>query len=244
MKRILGVLAVFMFLSFTQQQRITVFMVGDSTMQTYKDLKSPQRGWGQVFQQFFDTAKVKVENFAMGGRSSRSFMQEGRWQRVLDKIQPGDYVFIQFGHNDGSKSKPERYTSPEEFKKYIEQYVNETRAKGAFPVLLTLTARRDFDSTGVYNFKKNVYAELTIEVAHNMNVPLIDMNAESSKMISELGKEKSKDWFMFFTKGENQDFPQGKEDNTHLKEFGAIKMAEIAAKGIKTLNLPLAQALK
>jgi lysophospholipase L1-like esterase len=230
--------------TYLQPERVTIYMVGDSTMQTYKDLNNPIRGWGQEFQSFFDTTAVLVENHAMGGRSSRSFMEEGRWKRVLEKLKKGDYVFIQFGHNDASKNKPERYTSVEDFKKYLTQYVTETREKEAFPVLLTQTGRRDFDKEGHFDAKNNPYVEATKEVAAANNVPLIDMNMESVKVISGMGSEAAKKLFMCFAPGENPLFPEGKEDNTHMKEAGATMMAGIAAKGIQDLNLGLKPGLK
>jgi len=229
--------------AFLTQNRVTVFMVGDSTMMTYKDLNNPQRGWGQVFQSFFDTAHIKVENYAMGGRSSRSFMEEGRWKRVLDRLQKGDYVFIQFGHNDASKNKPERYTPVEDFKKYLLQYITEAREKGAIPVLLTQTSTRSFDKEGHFDQKPNGYVEATKLVAEENKVPLIDMNFESAKIVSGMGAEGAKKMYMCFAPGENSLFPEGKEDNTHMQELGAVKMAEIAAKGIRNLHLELEQWL-
>jgi lysophospholipase L1-like esterase len=243
MKKLLFLPFLILVLCFVSQQHITVYMVGDSTMQNYRDLDNPQRGWGQMFQQFFDTSVVKVENHAIGGRSSRSFLEEGRWTKVLEKLQKGDYVFIQFGHNDASKDKPERYTSPDDFKKNLVKYVTEAREKGAIPVLLTQTARRDFDSTGVYIQKKNDYVEATKAIAASSNVLLIDMNAESCKIVAALGKDNSKKMYMCYAPGEHPKFPEGKQDNTHLNEQGATQMASIAANGVRSLNMGLAKFL-
>lgn len=111
----------------------TVFVIGDSTAAEKSGFrKSPERGWGMVLQGCFDD-KILVDNHAVNGRSSKSFLDEGKWQKVLDRMKPGDYVLIQFGHND-EKPKADRHTDPgTTFDAHLARYVNETRAKGAYP---------------------------------------------------------------------------------------------------------------
>src|SRR5687767_7580670 len=116
---------------------LTVFLAGDSTMAAKRPEKRPETGWGEFLQQHFDDRKVRVDNHAMNGRSTRTFIAEGRWQAVVDRLKPGDYVFIQFGHNDSSKEKVDRYTPPEDYRANLVRFVAEVRAKKATPVLLT-----------------------------------------------------------------------------------------------------------
>lgn len=145
MKKILLLVFSFAVLcSMTQDSVITMFMVGDSTMANKDTTKSPERGWGMMVQELFDETKLVVENHALNGRSSKSFIDEGHWQKVLDKLKPGDYVVIQFGHND-EKPKADRHTEPgSTFDETLKRYVNETRAKGAKPILMNACVRRNF----------------------------------------------------------------------------------------------------
>src|SRR6266536_2415280 len=117
--------------------QITVYIVGDSTAANKTADKRPETGWGEMLQQYFDPAKVKIDNRAMNGRSTKSFVAEGHWQAIVDSLKKGDYVFVQFGHNDESKDKGERYTPPEDFKKNFERFVTDVRRKNATIVLLT-----------------------------------------------------------------------------------------------------------
>lgn len=123
-------------------KKIKIYLAGDSTMQTYKEEETPMRGWGQYFGQYFDE-NVQVINKAIGGRSTRSFLEQNRWQEIVDQLVKGDWVFIQFGHNDGSQ-KPERYTSPEDYRKNLIRFVADVRSRKATPVLLTSISMRFF----------------------------------------------------------------------------------------------------
>jgi len=136
------------FTSCTPSKLITVYTIGDSTMANKKAEVYPETGWGQVFQNYFD-AKVKVSNHAINGRSSKSFIDEGRWKSVLDSLKRGDYVFIQFGHNDEKADKPAVYADPSTtYRKNLEKYIVETRSKGSTPILLTSIVRRKFVDPG------------------------------------------------------------------------------------------------
>ena len=222
---------------------LTIYMIGDSTMADKPLEDNPERGWGQLFPQFFDES-VTIDNHARNGRSTRTFLSENRWQPILDKLKPGDYVFIQFGHNDQSKDKVDRYTTPEDFKANLARFVNETRAKKGSPILYTPIMRRRFDAQGKFYDVHGVYPDLTREVAQQLKVPLIDMHRKSEKLIIAYGAEASKKLFLHIEPGQYKSLPDGKRDDTHFSEFGARKMAELAVEGIRELKLPLAKRLK
>ena len=112
---------------------VTVHLAGDSTMAAKRPQKRPETGWGELLQPAFDSARVRVVNHAQNGRSTRTFIAEGRWQAIVDSLRAGDWVFIQFGHNDQSKAKADRYTPPDDFRANLERMVRDARAKGANP---------------------------------------------------------------------------------------------------------------
>lgn len=204
-------------------------------MQTYKEDETPMRGWGQYFSGHF-TEEVAVVNKAIGGRSTKTFLSEGRWQGIVDQLKKGDWVFIQFGHNDGS-NKPERYTSPEDYRKNLIRFVEEVRAKKAHPVLLTSISMRRFDETGAVLSGIGPYPDIAREVAQELQVPLIDLNQKSSQYIASLGEEGSKSAYMNLEPGEHPKYPDGLQDNTHLRELGAREIARLAAESIRELKL-------
>src|ERR1041384_3953922 len=154
------------------QEPITIYLAGDSTMAQKLPEKRPETGWGEALQQFFDERKVRIENHAQNGRSTRTFISENRWQAIVDKLKPGDYVFIQFGHNDESKEKTDRYTSPEDFRQNLLRFVADVRAKQATPVLLTPVMRRRFDSQGVFHDTHGEYPDIVRNVAAEQKVAL------------------------------------------------------------------------
>ena len=125
-----------------QRRPVAIFLAGDSTMAPKQADKRPETGWGEKLEAHFKDGTVKVENRAMNGRSTTSFIAEGRWQAIVDALQKGDYAFIQFGHNDQKKDKPGVYASPEDYKANLARFIAEARAKGATPVLMTSVSRR------------------------------------------------------------------------------------------------------
>jgi lysophospholipase L1-like esterase len=145
-------------------RKTKVYLIGDSTMANKEVKAFPETGWGMPFAYFFDST-VQVDNRAKNGRSTKSFISENLWQSVADALQPGDYVFIQFGHNDESKEKTDRYTTPEQYKANLVRFITETRAKGGIPVLLTPVSRRKFDASGNIEETHAVYSALVREVA-------------------------------------------------------------------------------
>ena len=227
----------------TDERKIKVWLVGDSTCADKQVRAFPETGWGMPFRFFFDST-VQVNNRAVNGRSTRSFIAENRWQMILDSVQAGDYVFVQFGHNDEVKEKVDRYTSPDEFKSNLRRYVNEARAKKAIPVLLTPVARRTFDSaTSKLRESHPVYSDAVRQVAVSLQAPLIDLDAMSMKVLSEMGPESSRLLFLHLKPGEHPNYPDGKTDNTHFNELGARIMAQLVLSEIQQLKLPLADRI-
>jgi DNA sulfur modification protein DndE len=235
----------FLFVGFhqTAEEKITIYMIGDSTMADKPLDDNPERGWGQMFPMFFDSL-VTIENHAKNGRSTGSFLRESRWEPILEKLKPGDYVIIQFGHNDQSKEKGDRYTSPENYKKNLVKFVTETLEKQAQPILCTPIMRRRFDDSGKFYDTHGVYPDLVREVAAEYKVPLLDMHRKSEKLITEFGPDSSKQIFLWVEPGKYKSLPEGKQDNTHFSEFGATKMAELAVEGLQELKLDLIKHLK
>jgi lysophospholipase L1-like esterase len=226
------------------QEPITVFLAGDSTMAAKRAEKRPETGWGEFLQQHFDAGKVRIDNHAQNGRSTRTFIAENRWQAILDKLRAGDYVFIQFGHNDSSKEKVDRYTPPEDYRANLIRFVAEVRAKKATPVLLTPVMRRRFDEKGVFYDAHGVYPDIVRRVAAEQKVALIDMHRKSEKVLVRYGVEESKKLFLQLAAGEHANYPQGVNDNTHFSPRGAEVMAGLAVEGIRERKLGLAKFLK
>lgn len=215
-----------------------VYLAGDSTI-AKKDIRAyPETGWGMPFTYFFDST-VEVDNRAMNGRSAKSFIAENRWQLVMNDLQQGDYVFIQFGHNDEVKTKA-TYTTEDEFRTNLKRYVNDTRTKKALPVLITPVARRKFDSTGKIVGTHEVYSAIVRSVAKEQNVFLIDLDTKSQALLQQLGPEISKLLFNYLTPGEHPNYPEGRQDDTHFSELGARKIAQLVLAEIRNLRLDLA----
>jgi lysophospholipase L1-like esterase len=229
-------------LTLPEKKKIKIFMAGDSTMAN-KEIKAyPETGWGMPFAYFFDST-VTVDNRAKNGRSTRTFISEGLWQKLIDNVHEDDYVFIQFGHNDEVKGKTDRYTPPEDYKTNLIKFVIETRNKKGKPILLTPVTRRQFDSTGHIKETHQIYSNLVREIAKQYNVTLIDMDEKSKALLQQFGPENSKLLFMQLEPGEHPNYPEGRNDNTHFNELGARKMAEIVLAEIKNLNLELAERI-
>ena len=217
---------------------ITVYLIGDSTMSEKAVRAYPETGWGTPFAVFFDET-VTVENHARNGRSTRTFIEENRWQPIVDRLKEGDYVFIQFGHNDEVPTK-EQYTTEENFKANLIRFVTDTRENGANPVLLTPVARRHFDESGQLEDTHRVYSGLVREIAQAHDVPLIDLDATSQRLLRELGPKDSKFLFNHLAPGEHPNYPDGKVDNTHFNAYGARRIAQLVLDGIQALDLDLA----
>jgi lysophospholipase L1-like esterase len=220
------------------KRHVEIWMIGDSTMCQYDSSRFPLTGWGMPFAEYFDST-VTIENKARGGRSTRTFIAENRWQPIVDQLNEGDYVFIQFGHNDEAKSYPDRYTTPEDYQKNLVKFIDESRNKKAIPVLITPVSRRKFDSNGNAVETHEVYSKIVREVAAKYEVPLIDLDQMSIQLLQSLGPKNSSLLFMQLAPGENPGYPLGIHDNTHFNSYGARRIAELVLQAIKNLNLPL-----
>ena len=221
-------------------KEITIWMIGDSTMAQKTKNAFPETGWGMEFGKYFDNG-VLIKNKAKNGRSTKSFINEKRWDSVLENIKEGDYVFIQFGHNDEKIDKPTVGTSIAEFKANLVKFVVETRAKGGIPVLFTPVTRRSFKD-GLLTDSHGNYPAATISVADSLHVLFIDMLLKSKNYVSTLGDEPSKLLYNYVDSG-NVNYPAGKKDDTHFSPVGANKMAGLAVEGIKELKLELVKRL-
>ena len=239
MKQVTCLCAVLLMAFSTPPKKVKVWLIGDSTVSVKESKAYPETGWGMPFAYMFDSTVV-VDNRAKNGRSTRSFMAEGLWQPVVDNLKEGDYVLIQFGHNDEGKEKVGRYTTPREFRANLVKYVTDAKVKKALPVLITPVARRIFDDKGQVKESHPVYADVVREVARELNVPLIDLEEKSKALLQDFGPEKSKYLFNYLEPEEHPNYPEGKQDNTHFSELGARKMAEIVLSGIRNLKLELA----
>lgn len=227
-----------------QRKPATIYLAGDSTMATKTDSARPEFGWGEYLQSQFDDAKIRVENHAQNGRSTKSFIDEGRWQAIVDKLQPGDWVFIEFGHNDEKLDKPAVGAAANgAYRENLIRFVKDVRAKKAFPVLLTPVMRRRFDEKGNFFDTHGEWPDAMRKVASELKVPLIDMHRRSEKLIKELGVEGSKKLFVIVPPKAYPNIPEGRDDNTHFISYGAEQMARLAADGIRESKIKLAKFL-
>lgn len=219
--------------------RITV--IGDSTVCNYAASKYPMMGWGQVLGLFFENGTLVVNNKAIGGRSTRSFYQEGRWADIVKTLQRGEYVFIQFGHNDRDNSKPERYTDTTQYKVYLRLYVKESRAKGAIPVLVSPMNMNTWNGTSVREVfceGANNYRGAMINVAKELDVPFIDLEKKSVEQQKRVGNTYNAEFIhLGLDAGEYPNYPDGSSDRlTHFQEMGANLMAKFVCDGIRELQ--------
>ena len=221
-----------------------IYLAGDSTVQTYDPGYVPQAGWGQMIDRYFDGA-VTFRNHAIGGRSSKNFISQGRLDEILRVINPGDYLMVQFGHNDATIGVDDRYASPADYKEYLRTYVHGARQRGATPILVTPVGRRDYDeATGKFRVSFPEYVAKMQELAAEESVPLVDLSASSRAYYDQIGPEDTKSVFLHVDAGVYPNRPTGTVDNTHFQEYGAIQIARLVAGGVKGLNLPLATRVR
>lgn len=248
----LAVAGILVLSAFKSEQKLRIFMIGDSTMAN-KDVSGGklERGWGMMLKNFF-TDNVIVNNHALNGRSSKSFIAEGHWQKVVEQIRPGDYVFIQFGHND-EKADTLRHTDPgTSFDDNLRRFVNETRLKGGIPVLFNSVVRRTFadNKTAVEDDDKRdnssnylaegdtlvdthgAYLLSPRNVAVELDVPFVDANKITHDLEEGLGPDGSKKLHMWYRPGEVEYLPDGRQDNTHYNVYGAYIVAGLLAEAV------------
>ena len=236
-----------------RREKPRLFLVSDSTVQSYEKRFYPQTGWGQVLYQFFDGAdryreyraehstyslartyelpELTIENRSIGGRSARSFYDEGKLDQILEIICPGDYMFVQFAHNDATAIRPNRYIAPDEFPYYIQRYIDACKRRQVQCVLVTPVAMRTCGEDGVFSISFAAYRESMIEIAREQKVPLLDLGARSTAYLNQIGTEESKHIYLWVKEGEYPDgaYAAGVSDKAHLQEYGAKVYANMIA---------------
>ena len=237
--RLLGVLLV---LLGARAEPITVWLAGDSTMAQKQADKRPETGWGEALQPCFDSTEVRIANRAMNGRSTRSFVGEGRWRAIVDSLKPGDYVFVQFGHND-EKVGTGNYSSPEDYRANLVRFVDEVRARHAHAVLFTPVVRRRFDGARLVD-THGAYPEAARAAARDRDAPLVDMTRTSAELVERLGPDSSRALWLHLAPGAHANYPSGVRDDTHFNPVGAQRMAGLAIDAMRALRLELATRLR
>ena len=222
----------------------TIFLVGDSTMANQPTDDNPQRGWGQMFPNYF-TDEVEIQNHAVNGRSTKSFINEHRWDTVMSRLKAGDFVLIQFGHND-QKVEDSNRSAPANglYKENLTRFVNDVRSKGANPILITSVMRRKFDDAGKFVDQLGEYATAATEVAAAMKVPLIDLHKMSETLVVKEGVEGSLRFYLNIPPGHFAKYKGKEHDDTHFTEYGAASMASLVCQAIADQHLPLEKYLK
>lgn len=224
-----------------EPEPVMIYTIGDSTMADKKPGVYPETGWCQVLEGYFN-GSVTVENHAVNGRSSKSFIDQGRWEKVLEKLEEGDYVFIQFGHNDQKEYDTTRYTDPHgSYTQNLLTFIEESRAREAIPVLFTPIVRRKLDTSGQVIDTHGEYPEAVRSVALRKQVQLIDLEAMTKEWIESLGEIASKELFVWT--GPTEKYPEGRQDDTHLSEEGARKVAEMVVRELKNTDSDFAKRI-
>ncbi len=236
-----------------------IYLIGDSTVANYannyeegKDYfktRYPVTGWGQVFQEFFtghdlsefkhlfNADSIRVDDRARGGRSTRTFFQEGRWRAVYDDLKKGDIVVMQFGHNDAAENKPERYVDIQGYKEFLRLYVAQTREKGGIPIILTPVCRNYPWKDGHLENVHGDYPGAAREVADETGTYFIDLNQLSMNAFSSKGREYvTENYFMNLLPGKYEAYPDGQSDNTHFQTEGARVVAGLVFEAMKNLG--------
>lgn len=225
----------------TSQPAPRLHLVGDSTMADKTNLAYPERGWGQLLPEFI-SPKLTIINHAANGRSTLRFLNEGRWQLLVSDLAAGDYVLIQFGHNDQKKDDPARYASVDQlYPKLLRQFIADVRQRGAIPIIATSICRRSFNADGVLEDGLADYAKAALAVANSEQTDVLDLHALSCADLKAFGPVASQAYFIQVPAGLYQQFPTGKVDNTHLSVQGATWIAQLAVKAWQQQQHPLAQ---
>lgn len=221
---------------------VTLYLIGDSTMADKPDpANNPERGWGQEFPKFVDSA-ITVRNHAVNGRSTKSFIDEGKWDVVKRELKRGDFVFIEFGHNDEKSEDSTRYAAPMgAYTENLRRFVNETRAAGATPVLFTPIVRRNFNTSGQLTDTHGLYPDAVRALAKQDSVALVDLGQLTAELLKSYGDEKSKALFVWTSEGQFPAFPLARRDNTHLSPLGAELVAQLAATQVRAMKFELAK---
>lgn len=234
-----------------------IFLVSDSTVQSYEKRFYPQTGWGQVLCQFFkgsgqyreypaehstyslartyELPQVVIENRSIGGRSARSFYDEGKLDQVLEILCPGDYMFVQFAHNDATAIRPNRYIPAKDFPFFIQRYIDACRRRGAQCVLVTPVTMRVLEEDGSNKLCFAEYREQVLKLGEEQNIPVLDLGKRSNDYVNRIGPEASKSLYMWLEEGEYPEgaYAAGVSDKAHLQEYGAKVYADMVAQMIQ-----------
>ncbi|WP_448212951.1 rhamnogalacturonan acetylesterase [Colwellia sp. MEBiC06753] len=238
----LGALLFTIFVTTKVHAQQTLFMAGDSTM-AIKDPKDyPETGWGVPFATFFSD-KLNVVNLAKNGRSTKTFISEGLWKQVLDNAKQGDFVIIQFGHNDESAQKKDRYTTPEQYQANLSQMIKQAQQLGASVILMSPVTRRYFDEQGQIK-QTHVYSPLARKVAKRTQVTFFDMDEISRAYFQAQGDNLSQLRFMHIKPDTHPNYPYGVRDNTHFNQLGAREVAQLVLNELKAINHPILQFIR
>jgi lysophospholipase L1-like esterase len=220
-------------------------LAGDSTMAD-KSNKAPnlERGWGQMLREYL-VDPASLSNYAMNGRSSKSFIDEGRWQKLLDGVHAGDFVIIQFGHNDQKEKAADRYAPAHGlYRENLLRFIKDVRAKGAEPILATSICRRRFDEAGHLVDTHGDYPVVVRELAAEQKVALLDMQVSTWQLFERLGPEGAKKLLMWVEPGKYPELPKGSKDDTHLNEEGGRIVAGLAVQEMRAKHLGVAALFK
>ena len=251
-------------------EKPTIFLASDSTVQTYEEFYYPQTGWGQVFCSYFcpgeelkeymsddriypqchvyERDSIAIENRSIGARSSRSFIDEGKWNSLLLRARPGDYVFIQWAHNDATAIRPNRYVCPSDFESFLMKYIDSCKSRGIYVVLVTPVSRRNCDeNNGEFPLSFKEYRDVALKVGEREHIPTVDLCTMSNDYIKKVGGQEAKSLYLWCPQGAYPDgaYADGVSDNTHLQEYGALVYARMVAGALLELKgFPEIDALK
>ncbi len=222
-----------------------IFIAGDSTAADYRPERYPQTGWGMMLHCGLQPG-TEVVNAAAAGRSSRSFVSEGRWARMLSSLRAQDTVLIAFGHNDAKAQSPERFAPADTvYRANLERFLKDVRALGAVPILITPVTRRAFRPDGtIADTGLADYARVVREVAAAQKAPLIDLNLLSRSWLAAAGDVRSRALYLHYDPGDHvAAFPKGVRDDTHFSELGARQVAQLLIQALGTLDLPVSRQI-
>ncbi|MEC1523346.1 rhamnogalacturonan acetylesterase [Neobacillus niacini] len=226
------------------ENQITIYIAGDSTAASKLPEKRPETGWGEAFQAYFKE-DVRIENCAINGRSTKSFINEGHLARIENSIQPGDFLIIQFGHNDQKIEDPERGTLPYgDYQDNLGQFIQVAYRKNANPLLLTSVTRRKFEEDKIDHMSVGDFPQAMIHFAGKYHVPVLDIHKITTEFMGKIGNEESKKYYLHLPPGQSENYPEGIIDNTHFNEHGAKMVAQLIIEAIQQSDLPLRNLLK
>lgn len=224
--------------------RKKLFIAGDSTAAQKSGEAKPETGWGEQISCFL-SSDIEVRNFAQNGRSTKSFIAEKRLDQIAKEIEPGDFLLVQFGHNDQKIDTPIGTMPYSDYQENLAQFVKVARAKNAFPVLITSVTRRDFSSDGrLYPHTLEDYPAAMIAFGEKLSVPVLDVYRLTQNYYRELGLEETKKLHLHLAPGQHPNYPAGVADNTHFNDYGAYQIARIIAAAIREAEHPLSEYVR